>query len=180
MGRDQADLSSFEYLQEQSFHNTSYNLFHPHGKINLPSIQLEFPVLQLQPCSGAPATRLAPSAPKVPLSPLEKLKITRITPSPPLPTHLIPFTSPGVPHAPSPSALSQGLQKGHVPSWKCSLKWENRRLGKGTPHTRGNRISTNSYSATSNRRNSETCGKHPVHILDRICAEFLCILVTYK
>lgn len=79
MGRDQADLSSFEYLKEQSFHNTSYNLFHPHGKINLPSTQLDFPMLQLLPCSGAPATRLAPSAPKVPLSPPEKLKITRIT-----------------------------------------------------------------------------------------------------
>lgn len=51
VGRDQTDLSSFEYLKGQSFHNTSYNLFHPHGKINLPSTQAEFPVLQLLPCS---------------------------------------------------------------------------------------------------------------------------------
>lgn len=51
VGRDQTDLSSFEYLKGQSFHNTSYNLFHPHGKINLPSTQVEFPVLQLLPCS---------------------------------------------------------------------------------------------------------------------------------
>ena len=132
MGSNQADLSSFEYLKEQSFHNTSYNLFHRHLKINMPSTQLEFPVLQLLPCSGAPATGLAPFAPKAPLSQLEKL-ITTLSPPPkaghtwvPSPLLVCPLLLPLVPchrackrvTSPFGSALWSGkkgdMERGHL------------------------------------------------------------------
>lgn len=111
VGRDQAELSSFEYLKGQKFPQH----LHPHGKINLPSTQLEFAVLQLLPCFGAPTTSLALSAPKGPLSQLEKLE------EPPLPLLVLRLNTPDSPHLSRCATCSfplcpvTGLAKGSCP-----------------------------------------------------------------
>lgn len=148
VGRDQTDLSSFEYLKGQSFHNTSYNLFHPHGKINLPSTQAEFPVLQLLPCSWCTCHKSGSICSKG--SPLPVGEAGRS----PFTLLLLRLNTPDSLHLSWCAMCS-------FPFWKCFLKWEKGRLGEGTARTRGNRISTNSYSTTSNRGNSERTWKTP-------------------